>query len=295
MPALILAYLTCAVVWGTTWYAVRASIHPGGFPTLESVALRFTLAALILAPIVWRLRLGPWPRSTRTWIWMVVAGVLDAASYTLVYYGEERIPGGLAAVLFSTQPLMLAGFLFASRMERVRVADVAGAVVALAGVALIYADQATASPSQAAGIAMLLAAVVCASSYSFVLKRHGEGVHPIVVTLIFLAVTALTLDLAVLIRGPQPLPWPPPRDATLALLYLAIFGSVIAFATWLYLLQRLSMMVTGTLVFVLPVVALIVDAIWEDQRIDADAYYGIAIVFAGLAISLLTRRRRAGP
>ena len=115
MPATILAYVTCALVWGTTWYAIRASTGPGGFPTLESVAMRFTLAAVLLAPIVWILRVGPWPRDRRTWIWMVIAGGFDAASYALVYYGEERIPGGLAAVLFSTQPLMLAFLLTAVR------------------------------------------------------------------------------------------------------------------------------------------------------------------------------------
>jgi drug/metabolite transporter (DMT)-like permease len=293
LPSIIAAYVTCALVWGTTWYAIRASTGPAGFPTLESVALRFTLATLILAPIVWRLRLGPWPRGRRTWGWMVVAGVLDAGSYTLVYYGEERIPGGLAAVLFATQPLMLAFLLTASGMERVRKADIGGALIALLGVGMIFANSLQVSTSQAIGIGMLLAAVTCASSYSFVLKRHGEGVHPLVTTLIFLAVTAIALDLAVLVRGPRALPWPPPRDATIALVYLAVFGSVIAFATWLYLLQKLSLMVTGTLVFVLPVVALVVDAIWEHElHLDRTAYAGIAVVFAGLAVSLLTRRRR---
>ncbi len=294
MPAIIAAYVTCALVWGTTWFAIRASTGPAGFPTLESVALRFTLATALLAPIVWwlRPRLGPWPRARATWAWMIVAGVLDAGSYTLVYYGEENIPGGLAAVLFSTQPLMLAVLLTASGMEKVRAADLVGAVIALLGVAAIFADRWQVSPAQVAGLAMLIGAVVCSTSYSFVLKRHAQGVHPLLTTIIFLAVTAGCLDLAVLVRGVQPMAWPPPRDATIALLYLAVFGSVIAFWSWLWLLQRLSLMVTSTLVFVLPVVALIVDGIWEHQlRLGARAYVGIGVVLAGLAVSLGTRRR----
>lgn len=293
MLALIAAYLTCALVWGTTWFAIRVSIGPDGFPTLESVALRFTLAALLLAPIVWRLRLGPWPSGVRTWGWMVVAGILDAGSYTLVYYGEERIPGGLAAVLFSTQSLMLAVVLTVSGMEKVRLAEVLGAVVGLGGVVVIFAERWQVSPAQAVGIAMVLGAVVCSTSYAYILKRHGERVHPVVTTLVFLAVTAVCIDLAVLVRGPRDLPWPPPRDATLALVYLAVFGSVVAFATWLFLLQRLPLMITSTLVFVLPVVSLVVDGLWEHElRLGARTYLGIAIVFAGLGVSLLTRRRR---
>ena len=296
MPAIIAAYVTCALVWGTTWFVIRVSIGTGAYPTLTSVALRFTLAALILAPIVWLLRLGPWPRGRRAWMWMGLAGVLDAASYTLVYYGEERISGGVSAVLFATQPMMLAFWLTASGMEKVRRADVLGALIALAGVAVIFADRWQVSTAQAIGIGMVLAAVGCASSYSFVLKRHGAGLHPLVSTFLFLATTALALDLAVLVRGPGDVPWPPPLEPTLALLYLAVFGSVIAFATWLYLLQRLSLMVTGTLVFVLPLVALVVDMIWEHEiRIGPRTYAGVAVVFAGLAVSLLTRRRRPAP
>lgn len=295
MPAIIAAYLTCALVWGTTWFAVRVSTGPDGFPTLESVALRFTLATVLLAPIVWRLRLGPWPRGRATWVWMIFAGALDAGSYALVYYGEERISGGLAAVLFATQPIMLAFLLTATGMEKVRRADVLGALVALVGVAMIFADRWDVSPAQAVGIGMLLGAVGCSSGYSFVLKRHGESVHAVVTTLIFLAVTAVCLDLAVLVRGPRELPWPPPRDATIALVYLAVFGSVVAFATWLYLVQRLPLMITSTLVFVLPLVALVVDALFEHEvsvKLGPRAYAGIAVVFAGLAVSLLTRRRR---
>jgi drug/metabolite transporter (DMT)-like permease len=181
-------------------------------------------------------------------------------------------------------------------MEKVRGTDLIGAVVALAGVAVIFADRWDVSPAQAVGIGMLLGAVVCSTSYSFILKRHGEHVHPLVTTLVFLAVTAVCLDVAVLVRGPRDLPWPPPRDATVALIYLAVFGSVVAFATWLFLLQRLSLMATGTLVFVLPVVALVVDGLWEHQlHLGARAYLGIAIVLAGLGVSLLTRRRRPAP
>lgn len=293
MPRIIVAYLTCALVWGTTWYAVRASTGAAGFPTLESVALRFTLATAVLAPIVWLVRVGPWPRDRRTWIWMLVAGVLDAGSYTLVYYGEQRISGGLAAVLFSTQPLMVAAMLTASGTETVRRSDIVGAVVALAGVVLIGAERWNVSTSQVIGIFMLFGAVVCSASYSFVLKRHGEHVHPLVTTLVFLAVTAAVLDLAVLVRGPRAIPWPPPRDATIALVYLAVFGSVIAFWSWLWLLKRLPLMATSTLVFVLPVVALVVDVFWEHElHLATRTYAGIAVVLVGLAIALLSRRHR---
>lgn len=291
MPV-VLAYLTCALVWGTTWYAIRASTAPGGFPTLESAALRFVLAAAILAVIVAALRLRPWPRDRATWGWIAIAGVLNAGSYALVYFGEERVPGGLAAVLFSTQPLMLAALLIASGFERVKPTDVVGALIAMAGVGTIVLERWQVSASQVTGLALLLGAVVMSTTYSFVLKRRAGEVHPVVTTWLFLGVTALTLAIAVVVRGPVIPPQVPSSAAILALLYLAIMGSVIAFAAWLWLLRKVSLMVASTLVFVQPVVALIVDSIWEQElRLGPRTYIGIAVVFCGLAFNL--RRGRA--
>ena len=160
-------------MWGTTWYAVRASTGPEGFPTLESAAMRFTIATIILAPIVVGLRLGPWPRDgadlgvdgggRRARRGQLRAGLLRRGAH----------PGRLAAVLFSTQPLMLAGLLTATGFERVRRSDILGAAVALAGVAVIFADRWRVSTSQVVGLVMILGAVAASASYSFVLKRRA--------------------------------------------------------------------------------------------------------------------------
>lgn len=295
MP-IVLAYLTCAIVWGTTWHVIRVCTGAGGYPTLEAAALRFAIATVALAPFVFALRLGPWPRGRRAWTWIIVAGCLDALSYGLVYLGEERVPGGLAAVLFATQPLMLAAVLGVTRSEPVRRTDLLGAVIALAGVAVIFAERWQVSPRQAAGLAMVLGAVAASTSYSYILKREAQGVHALVSTLVFLAVTAVALVVVVIIRGAHPLPWPPPAAPTAALLYLAVMGSIVTFAAWLWLLQRLSLMASSTLVFVLPVVALFVDAVWErDIRVGARAYLGSAVVFAGLAVALYASTRRGKP
>lgn len=289
----VLAYLTCALVWGTTWFAIRVCTGDGGYPTLEAAAIRFAIAAVILAPWVLGRRFGPWPRGRRAWAWLVLAGLLDAVGYALVYLGEDRVAGGLAAVLFATQPLMLAALLTATRMERVGRSDLVGALIALGGVAILFADRWQVSAQQAVGLVMILGAVAASAAYSLIMKREGAGVHPMVSTLVFIAVTALGLAVAVVVRGAHPVPWPPPRDATLALLYLAIMGSVVAFASWLWLLQRISLMAMSSLSFVLPIIALVVDAIWEHQvALGGRAYLGIAVVLVGLAIALGGKVRR---
>jgi drug/metabolite transporter (DMT)-like permease len=288
----VVAYVVCALVWGTTWFAIRVSIGPDGYPTYESVALRFAIASVVLLAICAIGRLRPLPSTRRQWIWLVVAGVLDAAGYLLVYLGEEDVPGGLAAVLFGVQPLILAILLFVTRMEPVRPGAILGAIVSIAGVALIGFDRSQASHAQLVGVFLVIGSVLCSTLYSMVMKRHAEGVHPVVATTIFLTVTAISLGLVVLVRGPAPLAVPALKP-TLALLYLAIFGSVIAFATYFWLLARLSLVAVSTLVFVFPLVSLAADALWEHQvRLGARAYVGVAITLAGLAVNLMMERAR---
>ncbi|HEX5059897.1 MAG TPA: EamA family transporter, partial [Kofleriaceae bacterium] len=112
--AVVAAYVACALIWGTTWFAIRRCIGDGAYPTLAAVALRFVIASVVLLPIAVRAR--PWPRGS-AWLYLVLAGVLDAAAYTLVYIGEERVSGGLAAVVYGTQPLILALLLQVFRIE----------------------------------------------------------------------------------------------------------------------------------------------------------------------------------
>ncbi len=293
MPVVV-AYCVCALVWGTTWYGIRVCIGDGGYPTFEAAALRFAIATALLIPIVAIGRLGPLPQRRGQWAWLVVAGVLDALGYALVYLGEESVPGGLAAALFGVQPLLLAILLPITGMDRIRPGAAIGALVSLAGIVVLFVDRAEVSPDQAVGVALILGSVLASTLYSMVMKRSADGVHPLAATTIFLGVTAIVLALVVLVRGPAPMIWPPPLVPTLALLYLAVFGSVIAFGTYFWLLRRLSLMAMSTLVFVLPLVSLGVDALFERQvRLGARAYLGIAITLAGLGVSLLLERRAA--
>ena len=282
MPhAVVAAYLACALIWGTTWYAIRVSI--AAYPTFAAVALRFAIAAAILLPIAARAR--PWPRG-RAWAWLVLAGLLDAACYLLVYLGEERVPGAVAAVLYGTQPLILAVLLGVTRIERLTRRHLLGSVISLVGVTTLFLDRLHISAHQAAGVALVIGSVIAATAYSMVMKQKTAALNGLVSTTIFLAITALVLG-AVTLAANQPLPWPPPIAPTLALLYLAVVGSVAAFLLYFWLLGKTSLQVTSTLVFVFPLIAIVTDALFEhDLPLTPRAYLGAAITLSGLAVSL---------
>jgi drug/metabolite transporter (DMT)-like permease len=163
--------------------------------------------------------------------------------------------------------------------------------VSLCGIGLISLERLEVSAPQAVGCLMVFGAVVCAACFNTLLKRETGGQHPLASTAVFVAVTAVLMGaLAAAVERRVPA-WPPPPGPTLALLYLAVVGSVVAFAGYFYLLQHVRLMTISTLVLVQPIVALTVDALFEAQRIAPRTYLGAAITLAGVAMNLLGRRR----
>jgi drug/metabolite transporter (DMT)-like permease len=197
----MIAYVVCALVWGTTWFAIRVCIGDGGYPTFAAAALRFTLAAMILLPVFFTKIAKPGPKGSRQWTWLIVAGLLNAVGYSLVYIGEESVPGGLAAVLFGTEPLAIALLVTITRTERVSRAELVGALIAMMGIGVIFLDRVDVSTSQALGIVLILCAVVVSGVYSMIMKKHASNVHPLASAAVFLTATSVALWVAAIGAG----------------------------------------------------------------------------------------------
>lgn len=293
-PVVILAYFVCALVWGTTWFAIRVCIGPGGYPPFLSAALRFTVAALILGAAM-AFGLGkPRPRR-RAAAWIALAGLLNAGGYALVYRAEQDIAGGIAAVLYGTMPLVTAAIAAITRTERPRASTIAGALVGLAGIAVIFWDRMTVSAGQGAGVLLVLGSVVCASTFSVILKRHAGASNTFANTAVFFPTTAAGLWVLSVTLERQPVPLPLPFEATAALLYLAIPGSVVTFGAYFYLVRHVRLATVTTLVLLEPVVALFVDALFEHRAAaSAFTYAGAAITLSGVLATIVFGERERG-
>ena len=284
--AVVICYLVCALVWSTTWFAIRVCIGAGGYPTYAAVAIRFTVAALVLIAISRFRFAGPRPRTRRHFLALGTAGLFLAIGYACVYRSEEDLPGGLVAVLFGTMPLFTALAAAATGIERVRRVDVAAALLALVGMAILFWDRLSISTDQAAGIAFAIGGVLATVVYGILMKREANALNPLSASGVFFAVAAAALWIPAAAET-APLPSPLPLAPTLALLYLVVFGTVITFACYFYLLKRVTLMTAATLVLVEPVIALVVDALWEhDVRLVARSYIGVAITLAAVSTGI---------
>lgn len=253
-----LGFASLAIVWGTTWLAVRVVVTEA--PPFLSAGIRFVLAALLLGAVVkWRgLPLGWTQYSAADRRLMLQLSVLMiAVPYALVFWGEQFITAGLAGVLFSTHSVFIV--LFESLRLRRSVLTgkiLAGVLLAFGGVVVIFWPR-LGVPEEWLGALAMLGAGASSAWATIVAKYKAQRLDPMVMVTWQMGIGAVPL----LVLGG----WLEAGSATnatnvslkawLALGYLIVFGSCVAFVLYYWLLKKLTTVQISTLAYITPVVA----------------------------------------
>ncbi|MDO6386642.1 DMT family transporter [Uliginosibacterium sp. 31-12] len=290
MPAVLpssFLYAIASLIWGSTWMAITFQL--GTVDPAASVGYRFLLAGgLFLLWSRWRGEACRLP--LRTLRWVALQGVLlFGISYTLTYEAERHIASGLMAVLNSS---MLLFNLIGMRLAFGRRLDgksLLGAGLGCLGIVLVFWPELSTVDDASGwlGVACGLSAAVLASIGNLVAQRqHQHGVPLLAGTgwaMILGGATALLIALA---KG-QSLAFDTRPGYILSLLYLALFGSVFAFAAYFTLLGRIGAGRAGYVAVAVPILALILSAFFEGFVWQLWTVLGIACAVAGNLIMLL--------
>lgn len=280
-------FAVCVLVWSTTWYAITFQI---GTHTPEfGVAMRFGLAGLCV--LAWRAARGESLRfGWRAHAWFALQGVfLYGVSYACVYHAERHLPSGVVAVGYSASPLaggIGAAWLFGTPLTR---RFLLGGVLCLAGVTLIFWPEfgkAHAGGTTALGALFTVGSVLLSTVGSLAATRNGPRGLPMWMSLGYGMVYGSVSVLAIMVIGGQSFGLPDAPSWWIALLYLALVGSVLSFACYLTLLERIGAGPAGTIGVMTPILALVVSAMFENYRPDALAALGVLLAVAGNVLIL---------
>lgn len=282
-----ICYAICCFIWGTTWYTVRVSVEPGdGYPPLFAGAFRFLIAIILYTPLllIFRKKLGTVTR--QEFMWICLSGFFNGGYQCFIYNAEMTISGGLASVLMATAPLMVASVASLLGLEKVRRNTVIGFLVSLLGIGLVCHDRIQTANEQVVGIILTIVAAFFTSLSNITLKGRGTRVHPLTSATIFLIATDIPVWIASFVAGEKPHIFPL-GEPFLAVLYMSIMSSIIAFLLYLYMLRHMSLMAISTLQFIIPVLALVIDMFLEHRvTLNPQVWVGIAVVLAGVAFSM---------
>lgn len=283
-----LAYLTVAVVWGSTYFAIALGLE--SFTPYGMVAARFTMASL-LALGLGRLRREAMPPLREVGHLMVVGALLLGGSNALVSYAELHVSTGLVAVMAALVPLWLAVFTMAK--EPLGPKGWAGLAMGFAGVAVLVWPSGSVR-LHPGGLAAMVAAPLIWSWGTLHGKRfvHGGGlltnvgIQMATAAVIGLLVAPLTGGF---LRGPLT------PKAIYAVGYLALFGSMLAFSAYIYLAKAWPPAKMGTYAYLNPVVAVLLGGFVLKEPFGPREALGMAVILAAVALVQMRPKAASGP
>ncbi|MDO5654382.1 MAG: EamA family transporter [Brachymonas sp.] len=290
LSAMVLAALfACYVIWGSTYLAIRFALQ--GYAPFFQMAVRFFLAGgLIFAWVLWREGSAGLP-SKRQWLHaLIVAALMLGGGMGFVVHASKRINSGLIATFVAVVPMLtsLWGLLFRKLPTRL---EILGMAVGLAGVAMLV--RGSGFSSDPVGIALMAGSTACWSLGSVLSTTKfplapGAGGFASEMLCGGVLFTLLTLG------AREPLPaWPLQLVPTAALLYLVVFGSIIGFSAYLYLLAHASPALATSYAFVNPVIALLLGMALGGERVTRWEWLATGVILGGVVLILAGKSRPA--
>ena len=283
-------FIAAVAIWGSTWLAITFQL--GKVAPEASVFYRFLLASLLVFAYCFARRL-PLRYTSRQHLWVALMGVLMfSVSYILVYYAEQHVVSGLVAVGYSASPMLgLIGMrvFFGTPMTRLLLM---GSILGMVGIALVFWPEFAklqGDRDTALGAMYTITAVVVSALGSIVAQRNSRAGQPLWQSLAWGMLYGAAFSLAYTLATGQPLAFEATMPYVLSLIYLAVLGSILAFAAYLTLLHRVGAARAGYIGVMVPIVALVISAAFEGFRWHALTWLGIAVSVAGNVIVL--RRR----
>lgn len=290
-PTALFLYAVTVLIWGSTWLAITYQL--GEVDPLVSVVWRFALASALL--FGWcALRRARLSLGLREHLGFALQGAcMFGINYWLTYASELYLTSGLVAVFFATMSVftMAWGRLLLGRPVQSRM--LLGAFAGVAGVAMLFwpeVERLSLDDTAVRGALLALGATALAALGGIVATYNARFALPVISANAWgMFYGTLLLALIALARG-VPFTYSEAPAYTVALLYLAVVGSVIAFGAYLRLIAMIGPERAGFGSTLTPVVALLLSTAFEGYRWSAAAVFGLALIVAGNVLVLRARR-----
>jgi drug/metabolite transporter (DMT)-like permease len=290
----LLAFAIIYFVWGSTFLAIRIGVHE--LPPFLFAAMRFAVAGLVLYG--WMIAQGGRSPSRREWGSAFLLGLLIFVfDYGLLFWAEQRVPSGVAAVMLGTIPAFMAlSEIVLLRTQKLTVRLAVALVIGLGGVVVLTSRSLNlgGAPIDRVGAAALLFAAISWSVASALSRKlplpeskvMSSGAQMLAGGVLLAAASAGLGEFS------NFHPWAVSRAAWLSLLYLIVFGSVIGFTAYVWLLHHESPTKVGTYAYVNPVVAVFVGYFLGGEALGVRTILGMVFVLTSVLMITTARAKK---
>ncbi len=284
---LLFAYIALGavcIIWGTTYLALRiAVLH---FPPFLFTGIRQITAGLLLLGFLFAFMKTAWPAKEHIIRQAIGGFFLISLGNGLVAWSEMHIPSGIAAIICSLMPMVVILInLSINREEKPTLPIILGVAIGLTGIIIIFGEHVGefSNIKYLMGILMTLAAILSWAAGSIWIKKHNSNSNPFLNAGLQMFFGGLfVLPFSFLFDDLSAVSWSP--EAAWSMLYLIIFGSIIAYASYSYALRKLPMTIVSLYAYVNPLVAVLLGWMVLDEKLNTKIGIAILITVAGIYI-----------
>jgi drug/metabolite transporter (DMT)-like permease len=282
-----LALLSVYLIWGSTYMAISVALQ--SWPPFMMASIRFLIAG---AALYAGLRMRGMPSPTRRqWLNAAFAGsLLLGIGNGAVCYAQQTVASGLAAIAIASMPLFAAifGVIYKTWPSRV---EWLGLVIGFSGVILLnFGNGLDGSPLGA--VALIMAA--CAWAFGSVWSQRQDMPPALMNTAAQMLCGGVILGVVALLHGER-LHAMPSLPATLSLAYLIVFGSLVAFSAYLYLLNNVRPLLATSYAYVNPPVAVLLGMLFLGEQVHGIDVFAMLVILAGVALIAFSKATRRAP
>ncbi len=280
----VAVWLILAFVWSTTWIFIKIGLDD--IPPIAFAAARFLVSVGILAILI-KVQGIAMPKTAAEWKLIVITGLLQfSINYSLVFWSEQHISSGLAAVLQAT--ITVFGLILAWLMlpnERITPQKIIAVVLGIVGVAIIFFDQLRVDNWMAfAGCAAIVIGAYAAAQASILVKAKATDIHPASLVFSQMLCGLPAIIIYSLIAEGDPLTFNWSWKAIACVLYLAIFGTVAAFWLYYWLLARIESTKAMMISLITPLLAVVIGWLVLGEKLPPQTGIGGLLIIAAIGL-----------
>ena len=278
---IFLTYALLCFIWGSTWIAIRFGLE--SLTPIFSAGLRFSLASILIF-ILMRLKNITLQIDTISIRLYIVMGFFSfVIPFGLVYWAEQFVPSGMAAVLFAVYPFFVVIFSYLMiPSESIGIYKIVGTILGFCGIVVIFSDSFTGDLTDyLLGMLAVVLSGIMQAAIAVSIKKYGHHLHPLSMNFIPMIIAGISMIfIGILTENVSTNRID--ANAILSILYLAVFGSVVTFTGFYWLIKRMNIVILSLLAFITPIVALILGYFIYDEVLSTQHFIGTAMVLTGI-------------
>jgi drug/metabolite transporter (DMT)-like permease len=276
-----LAYAAICFIWGSTWIAIRYGLE--SLTPIFSAGVRFSLASVLIFILMRIKSLTLQTDKDSLRLYFLMGFFSFVIPFGLVYWAQQFIPSGMAAVLFAVYPFWIVIFSYIRIPgDFIGFFKVFGTVLGFAGIVIIFSDSFAGDISNfLIGMFAVVLSGIMQAWIAVSIKKFGHHLHPLSMNFIPMVIAGISMlliaffteDLSALKIN---------QNAYISILYLAVFGSIVTFTSFYWLIKHVNLVILSLVAFITPIVALVLGYFIYDEVLSTRHFIGAALVLTGV-------------